>query len=95
MNKCICDFCREKNADRRYEARKFPFTKKKKVDICDDCYIKLFVQKHEVCDIDGLKERFKKCADDYKDSPDAYEQGKAFAYLNAIQIITNSLGGTK
>ena len=73
MNKCICDFGREKNAYRRYEARKFPFTKKKKVDICDDCYIKLFVQKHEVCDIDGLKERFKKCADDYKDSPYVYD----------------------
>lgn len=99
MTKCVCDFCKEKNADRRYKVKRtyltFPFTKNEKVDICDDCYIKLFVKKHEVCDVDGLKEKFKKIADYYKDSPDAYEQGKAFAYLNAIQTIDNSLGGTK
>lgn len=47
------------------------------------------------CDIDGIKKQLEKCANSYKDSTDAYEQGKRFAYYNAIRIIENHLGGTK
>jgi hypothetical protein len=58
MNKCICDFCKTKGADRRYKVRRtyitFPFTKKEKVDICDDCYILLFVKGKRL--IEQLKE---------------------------------------
>ena len=49
MKKCICDFCEQKTADRRYRVKRtyltFPFTGPEKVDICDDCYIALFVPK--------------------------------------------------
>lgn len=49
MNMCICDFCEKKQADRRYKATKkfltFPWGATQKVDICDDCYIALFVKK--------------------------------------------------
>lgn len=48
MDKCICDFCNKKEADRRYKVRRtyitFPFTRNEKLDICDDCYILLFVK---------------------------------------------------
>jgi len=49
MKKCICDFCEKKTADRRYKATKkyltFPWGATQKVDICDDCYIALFIKK--------------------------------------------------
>ena len=49
MKTCICDFCETKTADRRYKATKkyltFPWGATRKVDICDDCYIALFVKK--------------------------------------------------
>lgn len=49
MKTCICDFCETKTADRRYKATKkyltFPWGATQKVDICDDCYIALFVKK--------------------------------------------------
>lgn len=49
MKKCICDFCENKEADRRYQVKRtyltFPFGGPERVDICDDCYIDLFVPK--------------------------------------------------
>ena len=48
MNKCICDFCDNKKADRRYEVRqtyfKYRFVKNEPVDICDDCFKLLFIE---------------------------------------------------
>lgn len=52
MKKCICDFCKTKEADRRYKVRRtyfgVPFEQNRQVDICDDCYIKLFVKGEKI-----------------------------------------------
>lgn len=52
MKTCICDFCETKTADRRYKATRkyltFPWGATQNVDICDDCYIALFVKKKTI-----------------------------------------------
>lgn len=48
MKTCICDFCKKNEATRQYKVMRkylvFPHTTEK-VDMCDDCYIALFVKK--------------------------------------------------
>lgn len=50
MNKCICDFCEKKEALKRYKVYEDNllsslFDHYHSVDICKDCYEKLFKQK--------------------------------------------------
>ena len=51
MIKIMCDFCEKKEADRKYKVKRrflrgaFDTTSYKELDICDDCYIRLFVKK--------------------------------------------------
>lgn len=48
MQKYICDICKEKEADKRFEVKLryliSPFGTKK-LDICHECYNKMFVKK--------------------------------------------------
>lgn len=40
--------------------------------------------------VDAVVEHLKECSDEYKNSSCEYEQGKSFAYGNAIDIVRNA-----
>lgn len=43
------------------------------------------------CDIDDIKKHIGACGNSYKNSTDAYEQGKRFAYYNSVFLINSRM----